>query len=156
MNNPKVLAKIETMIKQYYLIDGMEEKVLLYKLMPNTIKVTTDRYTREFSAEQFHEWAQKCIPLNTKDKESNQETVEAVEMETPKPKSETGVVVYQPSFSSANFSDLREILMANIKKVQTEKEYLPQAVAVRDNVQSIIELTKNEIEYVKTLNKLSR
>lgn len=156
MNNPRVLAKIETMIKQYFLIDGMEEMVLQYKLMPNTIKVTTDRYTREFSAEQFHEWAQKCIPLNTTNTERNQETEESMALPATNQQSNPQIVVYQPSFSSANFSDLREILMANIKKVQTEKEYLPQAVAVRDNVQSIIELTKNEIEYVKTLNKISR
>lgn len=46
--------------------------------------------------------------------------------------------------------------MDNIEKVQKDKDYLPQAVAVRDNVQSIIELTKNEIEFAKVLTRMTR
>lgn len=160
MNKIRITAKIETMLGKQYMIDGIVERIVTYNLAVNSIKVTTDTRDRSFSEDQFTDWVKRCLPVQD-DIEVLQEEMGMVHgnlktaSEVNKSRS-VNTIVYQPSFKSSNFSDLREVLMDNIKKVQESKEYLPQAVAVRDNVQSIIELTKNEIEYVKTLNKMTR
>jgi hypothetical protein len=155
MNKIKITAKIEMLLGRQYMIDGFVERIVSYQLKENHITVKTDKKDRSFSEDQFMAWAKRCMPV--------QDDIDALEEEMQPSKELTSfgnqpaaTVIYQPSFKSSNFTDLREVLMDNIKKVQESKEYLPQAVAVRDNVQSIIDLTKNEIEYVKTLNKMTR
>jgi hypothetical protein len=51
--------------------------------------------------------------------------------------------------SISGVTELKDILLDNIKKVQTSKEYIPQAQAVNDSVKTIIELAKAEIESIK-------
>jgi hypothetical protein len=160
MNKNKILAKIEPMVGKQFMIDGIVERITFYILQQNSISVETDSRKRSFSEDQFMEWAKKCLPV--------QDDLEVLEEDmgiahgnskmAPAVQNAASVntVVYQPSFTSNNFSELRNILMKNIEKVQESKDYLPQAVAVRDNVQSVIELTKNEIEYAKVLNRMSR
>lgn len=145
------------MIGHQFMIDGRVERIMNYQIKENSISVDTDKKPRSFSEDQFMDWAKKCLPVQDDIEVLEEDLKPSRELKKFKEKEIMGSqVVYQPSFSSSNFSDLRSVLMENIKKVQEDKEYLPQAVAVRDNVQSIIELTKNEIEYVKTLNKMTR
>jgi hypothetical protein len=47
--------------------------------------------------------------------------------------------------------DLISILKDNIKKVQDNAGYIPQAQAVNDNVKSIIEVQKMKLDYLKQL-----
>jgi hypothetical protein len=47
--------------------------------------------------------------------------------------------------------DLITILQDNIKKVQDNAGYIPQAQAVNDNVKSIIDIQKMKLDYLKQL-----
>ncbi len=47
------------------------------------------------------------------------------------------------------FQSLTEILMDNIKKVQTTPTYIHQAKSVNESIKNIIELKKTQIEVVK-------
>ena len=49
--------------------------------------------------------------------------------------------------------DLVEILRDNIRKVQEDKNYIPQAQEIQNNARTIIELAKVEVEYYKAFNK---
>lgn len=60
-----------------------------------------------------------------------------------KPKRE-GVQLQTLDFSNA--MELKGILMENIKKVQENKEYIPQATSVQKSVQTIINLAKIELD----------
>lgn len=160
MNKNKILAKIDPMVGREFLIETKTETITDYSLQANTITVTTDKRTRTFSEDQFFDWVKKCLPVQGDSEEllDQIKEFEAEKKNLPDPYKKKGneTVVYRPSFTSSNFSDLRKVLMDNIEKVQNNKDYLPQAVAVRDNVQSIIELTKNEIEYAKVLTRMTR
>jgi len=46
--------------------------------------------------------------------------------------------------------------MENIEKVKADKDYIPQAQAVKDNVDSILNLAKTEIEYLNALHRINR
>lgn len=150
------MLKLDPMIGHEYMVDGFNERVLQYSFNRNSVLVVTDRRKREFDEAQLSDWVKKCLPVQG----DYEEMMDGESSETFSPPATNqpavGTVVYQPSFTASNFSDLRAILMKNIERVQEDKAYLDQAVAVRDNVQSIIELTKNEIDYVKTLNRLNK
>ncbi|MCO6499105.1 MAG: hypothetical protein J5I47_01865 [Vicingus serpentipes] len=61
---------------------------------------------------------------------------------------------YQPTINGAVVSNVKQILLDNIKKVQENKDYIPQAAEINNNVKSIIDLAKAEIEMVKTIKNL--
>lgn len=48
---------------------------------------------------------------------------------------------------------LKDILMDNIKRVQENKDYIPQADVVRENVDSMIDLAKTEIAYMAVMKR---
>jgi hypothetical protein len=43
---------------------------------------------------------------------------------------------------------LKDVLLDNIEKVKNDKEYIPQASAVKENVDGIIDLAKIELGYI--------
>ena len=57
----------------------------------------------------------------------------------------------QTTVIGSSAMELKNILMDNIRKVQSDKEYIPQAEAVNANVKSIIDLAKAEIDLVKAM-----
>jgi len=56
--------------------------------------------------------------------------------------------------SATNVStQLKGILLDNIQKVQENKEYIPQATTICNNVNSLINLTKLELSYITAAKK---
>lgn len=57
--------------------------------------------------------------------------------------------------NTSNIVDsLRGILLDNIKKVQENKEYIPQATAINNNVNSIINLSKLQMDALRMQEKI--
>lgn len=52
--------------------------------------------------------------------------------------------------------ELKNILLNNIRKVQDDSTYLPQAQEVNANVKTIIDLAKTEVEMAKTIAILNK
>src|SRR5690606_23068047 len=120
-------------------------------------KLITDRRVRVFDGTQLEDFLRReCMEIGTELDEMGDEFDEMVapsrahEVSMPMASQQ----IYVPSFNNNHFAELRLVLMNNIERVQGDKEYLPQAVAVRDNVQSVIDLTKNEIDFMKTINRI--
>lgn len=53
--------------------------------------------------------------------------------------------------NKASNKELREILMDNIRKVQADKEFIPQAAAINEQLKSIIDMRKTEVDVLKLL-----
>lgn len=51
---------------------------------------------------------------------------------------------------------LKEILLDNINRVKDDPAYIEQAEAVKSNVDSLIDLAKVEVEYMKTAMKMQK
>jgi|GEM_PF-3404884 len=51
-------------------------------------------------------------------------------------------------------SQLSEILMNNIQKVQDNPNYVPQAKEVRDNVRELVNLARVEIDMIREARKV--
>ena len=54
-------------------------------------------------------------------------------------------------FSTADY--LEEVLKKSIEKLQTEPEFIKQATAINNNVNSLISITKLKMDYVKTMRR---
>lgn len=140
------------MIGRHYLIAGKAERITGYKFQGSAVNLITDKRTRTFDEHQLETFLRKeCMEM---EEEYSEIAISTQSREVTN--SSASQQVYIPSFSNSHFAELRQILMGNIEKVQKDKEYLPQAVAVRDNVQSVIDLTKNEIDFMKTVNRIKR
>jgi hypothetical protein len=67
-----------------------------------------------------------------------------------------GLFLPEVTVNGAVVKELKDVLMDNIKKVQENKDYIPQAEAIKSNVDSVIQLAKAEIEYLNVLDRLNR
>lgn len=56
--------------------------------------------------------------------------------------------------SKTNVTLLKDTLFDSINKIKENKDYIPQAQAINDQVKSLIDLAKAEIEAVKVLHQL--
>lgn len=80
------------------------------------------------------------------------------------PIAETGMEVMPASdallpvmqINSSVIKDLKDVLMDNIKKVKENKEYIPQATAVKLSVDSIIDLAKIEVAYMEAYVRVQK
>jgi hypothetical protein len=58
--------------------------------------------------------------------------------------------------NSSVITECKNILMDSIKKIQGDSKYIEQAAAIKENVDTIIELGKTEIQQLDLLYKLKR
>lgn len=58
------------------------------------------------------------------------------------------------SVTLGSAGQLRETLMANLKKVQEDPSYIPQAQVVNQTVSTIIDLAKAEVDMINAASKL--
>jgi len=87
------------------------------------------------------------INILSSDVDQAMETFQVVELPS---------VVNQTSLISTVNHDLKNILMDSINKVRENKDYIPQAQEVNNNVKSIIDLAKAEIEYMKVISYMNK
>lgn len=155
MNQKTITNKLEPMIGKQFLIGTNPERIVSYKFDQSHVKLITDKRTRSFDEDQLFDFIKtQCLDM---EEDFEEMTMQVSNHGKNLPASAAPTQqVYVPSFNNSHFKDLRNVLMKNIEKVQEDKNYLPQAVAVRDNVQSVIDLTKNEIEFMKTVNRIRK
>ena len=155
MDKNKIMNKLEPMIGNQFLISGNPERITGYKFEDSSVKLITDKRVRVFDEHQLADFLRKdCMEMEEDFEELDQHVAD--QRNSLQVSNSQNQVSYVPSFSNSHFAELRNVLMSNIERVQEDKEYLPQAVVVRDNVQSIIDLTKNEIDFMKTVNRIKR
>jgi PP-loop superfamily ATP-utilizing enzyme len=58
--------------------------------------------------------------------------------------------------NSEVISQLKDILLDNIKKVREDKGFIPQATAVKLNVDSVIDLAKIEVAYMEAYVRMRK
>jgi hypothetical protein len=123
------------------------------------VTIVTDKRTFERQYDSVEEFLTYWQPVGIEEAE-----VEVIN-ETPNNHVEKAVIttgtneiqnagIYEEQASLAK--DLISILRENITKVQNSKEYIPQATAINNNINSIINITKMQLGFYKQLkNKKS-
>jgi hypothetical protein len=54
------------------------------------------------------------------------------------------------------FGELRTVLMDNIRKVQQDKNYIPQAESILTSVSGMIDLAKTEVAYMEAFTRMRK
>jgi hypothetical protein len=72
------------------------------------------------------------------------------------PRQDLEVIAPAPSVIRTNASNLAKIIMDNITKLKSDKEYISQAQEINNAAKTMIELAKVEVEYMKTINSMRK
>lgn len=139
MDNRKEFRRALTLLQEMrghaYLIAGKPHRILSHRVDDNdSVQITTDQQLFFLTEAELPEWVEGCVPL-----ESNQVAVlntEAAQMMAP---------------MSGALGQLTNILLDNIAKVQANPEYIPQATAIKDQVQVFIGLARVQIDGARVM-----
>ena len=138
--------------------EGMLGKSFMYGV--NVVQVLNYEINEE--RERFYLWTSRKAdpydrPLNTALEFITSEFREVNNTVTPFPGTNLQVIQQPEDFQMLKTPGLalevKDILMDNIRKVQTDRNYIPQAEAIRENVDTLIELAKTEIAYVAVMKR---
>lgn len=126
-----------------YSIDDHREKVT----------IITDKRTFERQYDSVDEFLTYWQPVSVQDIDAeeigkqNNKPVEHAVITTANNEIQKSTGIYEEHSLLAK--DLVSILRDNITKVQTNKDYIPQATAVNNNINSIINITKMQLGFYK-------
>jgi hypothetical protein len=70
--------------------------------------------------------------------------------------SESSMTLPQMQINGSVIRELKDVLMDNIKKVKEDKNYIPQAQAIKENVDAVIDLAKTEVSYMEAYVRMHR
>ena len=134
----KTLDRLDSIKGKTFMYNTNQLLVHAYKVNGMKVQIVTDKGWYEPSYDQIEKFLDDLLPVETPEESG------AV--------AEKGqLIVNQAQVTSSGIRDLKTILMDNIKKVQESKEYIPQAQEINNNVKSIIEVAKAEIEVLKII-----
>ena len=132
----KPIDILERMPGNAFYFHQQEQTVSGYEFKDDRCIIITDKQVHDFKAADMKQYIGQFLPI---------------------PKEDITPAVpenYQPVINSSTCTQLRDIIMQNIKMVQQDKSYIPQASMVNRDVKQLIELGKAEILMVRTLKQI--
>lgn len=133
MTMQQIESSLKGMVGKLYMHNTDNKRVLRFKIDHDYVRIVTDVDDINIKPADFKLRLQDFLPVD----------------ETPI-KQANSLIIQKTVVGSSAF-ELKEILMDNIKKVQGNKDYIPQAVEINNNVKSIIDLAKAEVEMYKSI-----
>lgn len=134
MQNQHIESTLSQAKGRFFIYKGQKQKLIRYDIKATTIRIVTDVQDMNLLYADFDTTFQQFEFLEVA------------------PAITTGM---EATIISGSAQELKNVLLENIRKVQASKDYIPQAVAIKDNVDSIITLAKTEIEMMKTVRSLA-
>lgn len=146
MKTEIIVQTVESMVNTPFLYGNQHHYIKSYSINPDTEKfiLTTDKKVFTRPLENAMEFLDQFFPVPDNRK------LELVPESNPK-----GYFIPEITVTASVAKELKDVLMDNIKKVQADKNYIPQAEAVKSNVDTLIALGKTEIEYINAINRLN-
>lgn len=129
-------SRLQGMVGKTYMFNTNCFKVQNYQFIEGKLLIGTDKKIFPIEIENVHRVLDMFL-------ETDQE-------ETP-----TGHQVKFEMKSLSGAAEIKDILMANIKSVQENKDYIPQAVAVNDTVKTLLDFAKTEIQMYDIMYKIN-
>lgn len=130
------------MLNRTYLFNAVSHKILTYKIENDKLTLVSDKkWFAPIEVQHSGRFLEQFLKTEEDEATSGAETLPATVVPMPE--------VLQVS------SSLKDVLLDNIKRVQENKEYIPQATAINENARTLIDLAKTEIAYhrIKRVNQ---
>lgn len=135
----EIEATLTGMVGKNYTYNKRPVTVLRFEIKEKIIRVVCATEDISILVEDFHDTIQRFLPDNTP----------AIAQDS-KPVGSPPSAVPQTIIRTSG-GELKELVMDNIKRIQRDKEYIPQAVEINNQVKTLIDLAKTEIELIKAL-----
>ena len=129
-------ARLKGMIGNTYMLNTQCFKFLNYEVSGNQFLIGTDKKILRFDIDQAHQAIERFLPTDPEDKPNAQ------------------VVQFQMT-SLEGAGEIKRIIMDNIAKIKENREYIPQAAAINDNVKTLLDFAKTEIQMYEMLHKVN-
>jgi hypothetical protein len=134
---PKMTERLEAMVGSSYMYMGRHLKVRGYALESNRIKILTA----------------KGNPVVIKLSNLDDDLDEFMPAESESNGAES-MTLYKAQ--TTNMASIEQIVMANIEKVQNDREYLAQAKAVNENVNTLLKMNQQKIDLFREVRKTQK
>jgi hypothetical protein len=138
MDTKTITNHLQQMKGNYFRYANQVHAVIDFTIDEERFEVVTDinRYSRKLeSAEEFLKYWSPVDNKGAVTKNENNQIDVYIEQE------------------KSQADDLIGILKDNISKVQADAKYIPQAQAINDNINSIIDIQKMKLDYIKQFRK---
>ena len=137
MKKFEVESKLKSMVGKLFMYHKVNQRVLRFENKESCIKITTD------VEDIVIKWEDAGILNDFLPVEEDLVFKEAPAATAPS--------IINQSVIGSSAKELKEILMENIRQIKDNKEFIPQAVEINNNVKSIIDLAKAEVDLFKAL-----
>jgi len=126
----KATDKLNKMLGKTFLYLGAAVMIQNYQKKDGKVRVITDKRDYNLPEEELESFLEELQPMES-----------------------SPMVVPQAAaiLNNSGLADLSKVLLDNIKKVQENKDYIPQACEIRDQVKTFIDLAKVQIDCVKVM-----
>jgi len=121
--------RLDEMIGRSFLINTREHRIVRYRFNDDSVEIVTDKKTFEFSCDEVEKEIAEFLPIGN-------DKVDALEL-LPK---------------KNELVELKATIMENIKKVKRDKAYIPQANSINSSINTLINMAKLDITFMKLMN----
>ncbi|PRY51512.1 hypothetical protein B0I27_10798 [Arcticibacter pallidicorallinus] len=135
----EIEATLTGMVGKNYTYNRRKVTVLRFEIKEKVIRIVCATEDITILVEDFQDTMKSFLPDTT-----------------PAISSENTPAVVSPSavpqtIIRTSGGELKDLVMENIRKIQRDKEYIPQAIEINNQVKTLIDLAKTEIELIKAL-----
>lgn len=137
----KIEQRLQAMTGKVFMYKSGNYRIMSYDVETERVIIATDRKVFKVTPAQAMPLLADFLPVD--------------ETETlPIAANDKFLEMIRGSVTLGSAAQLRETLMINLKKVQDDPSYIPQAQAVNQTVSTIIDLAKAEVDMINAAAKL--
>lgn len=159
MEANQIKSRLQAMQGRKYLRQGKPEKIVDYQVMEGTqtVRIHTTNRVHEKPMQDIDIFLNTFLPVDKPERALPLQQASAPMPKVTAPKSEIvsqrQIVsdLAQEVYRNSGIADLQTLIRENITKVQENKDFIPQATAIKDQVDTFINLTKTQIEFLKVM-----
>ena len=140
------LALLPSMEGKLFLFMGTQERVLHHEAGDESVKIKTDRKTRNIDLYDLQKFLIGVVPCGKEESSNHALTVvDQNASENSSPSTADLMVLIQNS----GMSDLQKKLMETIKKVDENPEYVQQAHAINNLAKTAVNMVNTQLQFLK-------
>lgn len=128
----KINDRLFSMKNKIWMYNTRLHKILNYKITDDEVQIVTDKEWLTFPITKINAALEQFLPAN-EEKQSL-----------------TSIAIFQGNGKPA----LKDLVLENIENIKKDSSYIPKAKALNEQIKTMIEMAKLEIEYKKLSDKL--
>ncbi len=131
-------TKLATMVNHTYIYKARHQKILSFRIEDDTVHIVTDLRWLKIDITKIEKELQEFLPV---EEEKDDAVIDGIYLPT----------VHQ---AKENMPSLKDTILENIDKLKTNKDYVKQAAAINQSINTLINMAKLELQTVRIKSKV--